>query len=74
MVKILLTINAGKDLCNDCEHLSIFSTGLIGESHPVCGIFGTTGDWGDNDMKRAKECLKAANAEFSGAALLRSPA
>jgi len=56
---IIVEINAGELRCNDCQYLRIFHTGLVGESHPVCGVFHTTGDWGDTDMKRPKDCIDA---------------
>lgn len=58
MIYIQLEIDCGELMCGECEHLTVFSTG-IGEYHPKCDIFSHTGKWGMRDMTRAKECFAA---------------
>jgi hypothetical protein len=57
--KIVLKINAGEKYCDDCEYLTYFSTGLIGEWHMRCDIFDVPGPWRKHNMRRTKECLRA---------------
>lgn len=59
MVNIQIEIDCKDKMCGDCKFKSIHSTGLIGETHPVCVLFHNTGDWGKTDMKRGKECIAA---------------
>ena len=57
--RIVLTIDAGKTHCDNCQFKRRFNTGLIGEWHMHCDIFGTNGEWREQNMKRPKVCLRA---------------
>jgi hypothetical protein len=59
MKTISIKIDAGEKMCDQCEMLHYFSTGLIGEWYMRCRLFDQTGDWRDSNMKRTKECIKA---------------
>ena len=67
MIQIAIKISAGKKMCDDCEYLTIFHTGLVGEFHPMCDIFDEVyGEWGERNMKRAKACLAAEKRSSKG--------
>jgi len=56
---IILTIKAGEKNCDDCIHLEHFSTGLAGEWHMKCVIFGKNGPWRKENMARDPKCRTA---------------
>jgi len=57
---IQLEIEAEDKWCDgSCPFFVLSRTGIAGEYHPQCAIFGGTGEWRESKMKRSKECLKA---------------
>ena len=55
-IVISLDLKADCEYCNDCQFLTVFHTGMIGEFHPKCNLFDICGEWGETNMKRCRQC------------------